>query len=69
MKITPVVLLAASAVNAGVLKPRQFSFGSLFGGGALKVASVEKIAPEVRPNAIRSVQSLGPITLKAVCLS
>jgi len=64
MKFVSALLLAATAADAAVLKPRQL-FGGLFGGGGLKVARVEKLQAEVRPNAIRSVQSLGPITLRA----
>jgi len=68
MKLSTLILLAATGAEAGVLHSRQFGglFGNLFGG--LKVASVEKLVAEVkRPDAIRVVQRLGPITLRGVC--
>ena len=60
MKVSSLILLPVVA-EAAVLWPRQLGFGS-----SLRVASVKKLEPEVRPNAVHVIQRLGPITLKGV---
>jgi len=71
MKVTSVLLLSAAA-EAAVIAPRQFGgLGSLFGGfgGGFKVVDVKKMTPEVRPEATRLVQRIGPLKLNGKGMS
>jgi len=68
MKVTSVLLLSAVA-EAAVIAPRQFGgLGSLFGGG-FKVVDVKKMTPEVRPEATRLIQRIGPLKLSGKGMS
>lgn len=60
MKVSALVLMSVAA-DAAVIWPRQL-FGG--GGGSLRVASVKKVAPEIKQNAVHVIQQLGPLTLK-----